>query len=186
MRLIGLSGSLRQGSLNTKLLHEAQRLCPEGVELIAASIRGIPLYDGDVEHDEGIPETVSALKELIAASDGLVLISPEYNNSIPGVFKNAIDWMSRPGADIKRVFGGLPTAVMGVSGGRFGTVMAQAAWLPVLRMLQVQPYFGARMLVGNGGTAFDDQGRLTDPETERLLGDFMTGFAAFARRHGRN
>ena len=67
-----------------------------------------------------------------------------------------------------------------LDGQRFGTVMAQAAWLPVLRMLQVQPYFGARMLVGNGGTAFDDQDRLTDPETERLLTAFMAGFAAFA------
>lgn len=186
MRLIGVSGSLREGSLNTKLLHEAQRLCPDGVELVAASIRGIPLYDGDVERDEGIPEAVTALKELVANSDGLLLVSPEYNNSIPGVFKNAIDWMSRPGADMKRVFGGRPTAVMGVSGGRFGTVMAQAAWLPVLRMLQVQPWFGPRMLVGNGGTAFDDQGRLTDPETERLLGEFIKGFAAFCQAHGRS
>lgn len=185
MRLIGLSGSLRQGSLNTKLLHEAQRVCPEGVELVIGSIRGIPLYDGDVERDEGIPETVSALKDLIAASDGLLLVSPEYNNSIPGVFKNAIDWMSRPGSDMKRVFGGLPTALMGVSGGRFGTALSQAAWLPVLRMLQVQPYFGARMLVGNGGTAFDDLGRLTDPETERLLTGFMKGFSEFSRAYGR-
>ena len=179
MRLIGLSGSLRRGSLNTKLLHEAQRLCPEGVELVEGSIRGIPLYDGDVERDQGVPETVAALKDLIAASDGLLLVTPEYNNSIPGVFKNAIDWMSRPGADIKRVFGGLPTAVMGVSAGRFCTAMSQAAWLPVLRSLQAQPWFGARMLVGNGGTAFDDQGRLIDPETERLLGAFMAGFSAF-------
>lgn len=188
MRLIGLSGSLREGSFNTKLLHEARRVCPDGVELVIASIRGIPLYDGDVERDEGIPEAVTALKDLVANGDGLLLVTPEYNNSIPGVFKNAIDWMSRPGADMKRVFGGRPTAVMGVSGGRFGTVMAQAAWLPVLRMLQVQPWFGPRMLVGSGGTAFDDQDRLTDPETERLLSEFITGFAAFcqANRHTRS
>jgi len=186
MRLIGVSGSLREGSLNTKLLHEAQRLCPEGVELVAASIRGVPLYDGDVERDQGIPEAVTVLKDLVASSDGLLLVSPEYNNSIPGVFKNAIDWMSRPGADMKRVFGGRPTAVMGVSGGRFGTAMAQAAWLPVLRMLQVQPWFGPRMLVGNGGAAFDDQGRLTDPETARLLTEFMAGFADFCRAQGRS
>lgn len=182
MKLIGLSGSLRAGSLNTKLLQEAGRLCPAGVELIEGSIRGVPLYDGDVERDQGIPSAVETLKDQVAGSDGLLLVSPEYNNSIPGVFKNAIDWMSRPGSDIERVFAGRPTAVIGVSGGRFGTVMAQAAWLPVLRLLKTDPWFGGRFLLGGGGTAFDDQGRLTDPETERMLTEFMAGFAEFCRQ----
>ena len=95
MRLVGLSGSLRAGSYNSALLREAQTMTPPGVELIAGSIRGIPLYDGDVERDEGLPEAVVALKDLIAGSDGLLLFTPEYNNGIPGVFKNAIDWLSR-------------------------------------------------------------------------------------------
>ena len=103
--LIGLSGSLRQASYNTALLRSAAALMPEGSELVVETIRGIPLYDADLEAAEGLPEQVTALKEAIAAADGLLLVTPEYNNSIPGVFKNAIDWLSRPDSDIKRVFG---------------------------------------------------------------------------------
>ncbi|MBV9220519.1 MAG: NAD(P)H-dependent oxidoreductase, partial [Methylobacteriaceae bacterium] len=113
-RLIGLSGSLRQGSFNSALLRAAAGVLPEDTELALATIRGIPLYDGDVEA-KGIPEPVKALKEAIVAADGLLLATPEYNNSIPGVFKNAIDWLSRPSADIKRIFAGKPVALMGAS-----------------------------------------------------------------------
>ena len=101
-KLIGLSGSLRQGSLNTSLLAAATGLMPPGAELIVGSIRGIPLYDGDVEAASGIPNSVENLKSAIAVADGVLLVTPEYNNSIPGVFKNVIDWLSRPPADIKR------------------------------------------------------------------------------------
>lgn len=129
MRLIGVSGSLRAGSFNTALLRAAQGLTPPGVELIEGSIRGIPLYDADLERDHGLPETVTALKTLIMQADGLILFTPEYNNSIPGVFKNAIDWLSRPASDIPQVFGNRPVAVLGASTGGFGTIMSQAAWL---------------------------------------------------------
>jgi chromate reductase len=131
--LIGLSGSLRQGSFNTALLRAAVALMPENAELAIGSIREIPLYDGDREAADGIPEPVAALKDAIAAADGLLLVTPEYNNSIPGVFKNAIDWLTRPPADIKRVFGGKPVALMGASPGGFGTILSQSAWLPVFR-----------------------------------------------------
>jgi len=80
----------------------------------------------------------------IAAADGLLLVTPEYNNSIPGVFKNAIDWLSRPPADISRVFGGKPVAIIGASPGGFGTILSQEAWLPVLRTLGTKPWFGGR------------------------------------------
>ena len=98
---------------------------PDDSELAIGSIRGIPLYDGDLEAEEGIPEAVAALKEAIVAADGLLIVTPEYNNSIPGVFKNAVDWLSRPPADIKRVFGGKPVALMGASPGSFGTILSQ-------------------------------------------------------------
>lgn len=91
MRLVGLSGSLRAASYNSALLRAAQETAPPDVELIAASIHGIPLYDGDLEAEQGLPEAVVALKDLISDSDGLMLFTPEYNNSIPGPFKNAID-----------------------------------------------------------------------------------------------
>lgn len=181
MRLVGLSGSLRAASYNTALLRAAQGMTPEGVELVEGSIRGIPLYDGDVERDLGLPEAVTTLKALIADSDGLLLFTPEYNNGIPGVFKNAIDWLSRPTSDIERVFGGRPVGVLGASPGPFGTVMSQAAWLPVLRTLGTAPWFGARLLVPHAGAAFDAEGQLIDEAARRRLGAFIVGFAEHCR-----
>ena len=178
MRLIGLSGSLRQASFNSALLRAAQTLTPDGVEIVAGSIRGIPLYDGDLERDRGLPPAVTDLKDMIAASDGLLLFTPEYNNSIPGVFKNAIDWLSRPADDIDRVFGGRPVAVLGASPGGFGTILSQNAWLPVLRTLGTDPWFGGRMMVARASSAFDADGRLTDEAVRKRLTEFLSGFAA--------
>jgi NAD(P)H-dependent FMN reductase len=125
INLIGLAGSLRRGSLNAVLLRAAAKRSPPESAVVIESIRGIPLYDGDVEAGEGVPAGVTALKDAIANADGLLLVTPEYNNSIPGVFKNAIDWLSRPPGDIKRVFGGKPVALMGASPGGFGTTLSQ-------------------------------------------------------------
>src|SRR5690606_20705444 len=111
--IVGLCGSLRRGSFNAALLRAAAMLAPEGSRIDARTLHGVPLYDGDMEAAEGIPPAVAALKDAVAAADGLLLATPEYNNGIPGVFKNAIDWMSRPAADIARVFGGKPVAVIG-------------------------------------------------------------------------
>lgn len=106
--IIGISGSLRQGSYNSSLLRAAAELSPTPVVVEIASIRGIPLYDGDVEAESGIPEPVRLLKDKIAAASGLLIVTPEYNSSIPGVLKNALDWLSRPGDDLQRVFGNRP------------------------------------------------------------------------------
>src|SRR4051795_11675238 len=104
MRIVGIAGSLRAGSFNAALLRAAVEECPKQATLAIESIRGIPLYDGDVESAQGIPARAAELKEKVAAADALLLATPEYNNSIPGVFKNAIDWMTRPPADVPRVF----------------------------------------------------------------------------------
>ncbi|MDK4740211.1 NAD(P)H-dependent oxidoreductase (plasmid) [Rhizobium sp. CB3171] len=178
MKILGISGSLRKGSFNTALLHAAVALAPPGVELIAGTIHGIPLYDADVEA-EGIPEKVSELKELAAASDGLILFTPEYNNSLPGVFKNAIDWMSRPPSDIPRVFRAKPVAVLGASPGNFGTILSQTAWLPVLRTLGANPWFGGRLMVSRAGSVFDAEGQIVDEKVKQNLAAFVEGFAAF-------
>jgi NAD(P)H-dependent FMN reductase len=180
-KLIGLSGSLRQGSFNSALLRAATGLMPAGAELAVGTIRGIPLYDGDVEAAEGIPEPVTALKEAIAAADGLLLVTPEYNNSIPGVFKNAIDWLSRPPADIKRVFGGKPVAVIGASPGGFGTILSQNAWLPVLHTLGALLWSEKRLMVSRAPTVFGPDGALTDPKIEEQLRGFLGGFVAYVR-----
>ena len=109
-RILGISGSLRAQSLNTTLLRAAQALAGPGITVELATLHGIPLYDGDIEVRDGLPAAAAELKERIVASDGVLLVTPEYNNGIPGVFKNAIDWLSRPAADIPRVFRDRPFA----------------------------------------------------------------------------
>lgn len=177
-RIVGISGSLRRGSFNTSLLRAAMENAPAGVTIEAGSIRGIPLYDGDVEA-QGIPQSVTQLKDQIAGADGLLLVTPEYNNSIPGVFKNAIDWLSRPSSDIPRVFGNRRVAIIGTSPGRFGTLLSQTAWLPVVRTLHMRPWYGSSLYVSDAGNLFDASGVLTDNATRERLKTFLAGYAAF-------
>ncbi len=181
--LIGISGSLRKNSFNTALLRAAAEMMPDGSKLVIGEIKNFPLYDGDIEAANGVPDVVGALKDAIAAADGLLLATPEYNNSIPGVLKNAIDWLSRPPADIKRVFTGRPVAVMGASPGGFGTILSQNAWLPVLRTLGTQPWFGGRLLVSRAQSVFDDSGTITDQAILQQLRKFVEGFVRFAQSH---
>lgn len=181
-KILGIAGSLRKGSYNAALLRVAAGVTPSGSQVEIASIRGIPLYDGDVESESGIPEPVQELKERIATADGLLLVTPEYNNSIPGIFKNAIDWLSRPAKDIRRVFGDRPVALMGATPGPGGTILAQTAWLAVLRTLGTRPWFGPRMSVSAAGKAFDDAGNLVDDEARKRLEGFMAGFVEFISR----
>ncbi len=179
--VVGISGSLRRGSFNSGLLRAAQTVMPEGVRMDVASIAGIPLYDADEEAASGIPAPVAALKDAIARADGVLLVTPEYNNGIPGVFKNAIDWASRPPADIGRVFGGRPFAVIGASPGGFGTILSQDAWLPVLRTLGVDFWAGGRLMVSGAGRAFDADGNLTDETVRERLQIFLADFVSAIR-----
>lgn len=180
-KIVGISGSLRVGSFNTALLRASVGLVPSGSLLEIATIRGIPLYDGDSEARDGIPQAVMALKDQIADGDGLLMVTPEYNNSMPGVFKNAIDWLSRPSEDIPRVFGGRPVAVIGASPGGFGTILSQNAWLPVLRTLEMKPWFGGRLLVSRAGTVFSNTGEIVNEKTRRELQEFIQGFVDFVK-----
>lgn len=177
-RILGLSGSLRSGSYNTALLRAAAGLVPAGVQLDVATLHGIPLYDGDDEARTGIPPAVQQLKERIVASDALLLVTPEYNNGVPGVLKNGVDWLSRPPADIARVFGNRPVAVIGASPGGFGTILAQNAWLPVLRTLGTRPWFGGRLMVSRAGQVFNEAGEMTDEKAKAQLQQFLQGFVA--------
>jgi len=174
-RIIGIAGSLRSGSYNAALLRAAVALTPESAKLEIASIAGIPLYNGDVEAS-GIPAEVVALKDKIATASGLLLVTPEYNNSVPGVLKNAIDWLSRPASDISRVFGDKPVAILGASAGRFGTVLSQAAWLPVMRSLNARVWAGPKLAVGSSAKVFDKDGKLIDERVQNELSAFMAGF----------
>jgi NAD(P)H-dependent FMN reductase len=183
-RILGISGSLRRRSYNTALLRAAQELMPEGSTLIEGTIAGIPLYDGDEEEAHGVPAAVETLKRQIIDADGLLLFSPEYNNSIPGVLKNAMDWATRPSSDVSKVFGEKPVAVVGASSGGFGTILAQDAWLSVLRTLRTRPWFGGRLMVTRAGDLFDEDGTLTDEKMRGRLATFLEGFTAFARGDG--
>jgi chromate reductase len=180
-KIIGIAGSLRAGSYNRALLRAAATLMPPGATLEIASINGIPLYDGDVEANEGIPAAVQQLKDLIAGGDGVLMVTPEYNNSMPGVLKNAVDWLSRPPVDIAKVFGDRPFAVIGASPGGFGTILAQEAWLPVLRTLGTRPWFGGRLMVSRAGAVFNEAGDMVDDKVKAQLQIFLQGFAEFAK-----
>ena len=125
------------------------------------------------------PQLQAVADAQLRDADGLLLVTPEYNNGIPGVFKNAIDWMSR--GEGLGFFRGKPVAVLGASPGGFGTVMAQNHWLPVLRTLGMKPWFEGRMLVSRASGLFDDQGNLTDERTRAALADFVTGFSGAIR-----
>jgi chromate reductase len=179
-RILGISGSLRAASFNTALLRAARGLAGDGIELEITTLHDIPVYDGDVEARDGLPAAVQTLKAKVLEADGVLLATPEYNNGVPGSLKNTIDWLSRPSADIPKVFGNRPFAVIGASQGNWGTILSQAAWLPILRTLGTRHWSGGRLMVPRAQTLFDANGQLTDPAIAKKLGEFVRGFAAFA------
>jgi chromate reductase len=174
MRVLGISGSLRAGSYNTALLRAAVELAPGDmtVETFGA-LRDIPLYDEDVRQ-RGLPPSVQSLRDAIAAADGVLLVTPEYNYSVPGVLKNAIDWASRPPA---QPFDGKPIAIMGASPGRLGTARAQyhlrQSFVFLNGIVMPQP----EVMVGGADKQVDAAGRLGDEDTRRRIGAFMQAFA---------
>ena len=186
VRLLFFAGSARVGSHNKKLARLGAMIAEaNGIPATFADLGDypMPIYNGDLEAAEGIPAAVQTLKDAVATADGLLIVTPEYNNSIPGVFKNAIDWLSRPPQDIPRVFGGRPVALMGATPGGMGTVHAQTAWLPVLRALGMQPWFGTLLYVSGAHKVFDASGTLIDEQIRERLRIYMTGFVAFVQRH---
>ncbi|MCV0441100.1 MAG: NAD(P)H-dependent oxidoreductase [Hydrogenophaga sp.] len=178
IRILGISGSLRAQSFNTALLRAAVPLAGDGARIEPATLHGIPLYDGDLEQAEGTPAAVRALKEKILASDALLLVTPEYNNGVPGVFKNAIDWLSRPTPGLPDVFRDRPVAVIGASPGGFGTIMSQTHWLQVLRTLGTRQWHGGRLMVSRASAVFGPDGALQDEKVRAQLGEFLQGYAA--------
>jgi len=178
IQLLGFSGSLRKGSFNTGLLRAATELLPQDVSLDMFDLLPIPLYNGDVE-DEGMPQAVQQLREKIAAADGVVIACPEYNHSVTGVLKNAIDWISRPP---NQPLSGKPVALMG-GGGGFGSVRAQVHLRYLLVNLNTMQLNKPEILVPNIASKFDDQGHLTDEETRKRMGEMLEAFAGLIRSH---
>lgn len=179
MKLIIISGSLRRNSFNTRLARVIASRAPDGVEARVETLHGIPLYDGDLEESEGIPEAVESLRGRIKAADGLVLVTPEYNASMPGVFKNALDWLTRPPEEMKPTFGGRPTALAGATPGAWGTGFAQAGALINLRQLGCY-LFPDHLRVSKAGDRFD--GDRADEKLAEQVAEWTKGFVAFCSR----
>ena len=177
MRILGISGSLRADSYNTHLLRAAAEAAPAGVELVVwEGLREVPPYDADLDV-EAAPEPVRRLREAIADADALLFATPEYNASVPGQLKNAIDWASRPFPE--SALRGKPSAVVGAATGSFGGVWAQADLRKILSTA------GARVLeaavaVPKAREAFDERGRLLPEETRRALHGLVTELMAEA------
>lgn len=179
--IVGISGSLRRHSYNAGLLRAAQAATPAGARLDIGSIAEFPLYNADIEA-EGTPPAVVTLGRAIAAADGVLLVTPEYNNGIPGVFKNAIDWLSSASGSLPPVFDGKKVALMGASATRFGTILSQNAWLPVLRTLGVDFWSGGRLMAPQARNSFSETGELIDEEVRARVATFMAGFVAHLQR----
>ncbi|MFD1881232.1 NADPH-dependent FMN reductase [Paracoccus pacificus] len=178
--ILGLSGSLRRGSYNAGLLRAAAESTPDGVTIRIGDIHQVPLYNADAEAASGLPPAVVTLQQELDAADGLLLVTPEYNNGIPGVFKNAIDWMSRgPGL---KMFVDKPVALIGASPSGFGTILSQSQWLPVLRTLGTHLWTDGRMMVSRASGLFDADGNLTDDKTREALRDLIAGYARYLGR----
>jgi chromate reductase, NAD(P)H dehydrogenase (quinone) len=159
MRILGIAGSLREGSYNRSLLRAARELLPEGVELVEYEIGTLPFYDGDVEA-AGDPEAVIRFKQAIRDADALLIATPEYNRGVPGVLKNAVDWASRP--PLGSPLTGKPVAIMGASTGRGGTARAQEQLRAALEFSRATVLEQPEVLVPEAFMRFDEQGELVD------------------------
>lgn len=185
IKIIGLAGSLREKSFNRMLLKAASGAVSDQCEFEIETIDGIPLYNQDFEDSEGVPERVKKLQDKISASDGLLLVTPEYNFSIPGTFKNAIDYLTRPPKEIARVFGNLPVGLMGATPGGRGTVPAQEAWLPILKTLQTLIFSAKAVGIPKAGDVFAEDGSIKDEKVKKQINEYMKEFEAFVQRHCR-
>jgi len=176
MRILAVSGSLREGSFNTNLLRAAVEAAPDGVELeLWDGIGDLPLYDDDLEL--AVPEPVRRLREAWAAADAILFATPEYNGSVPGGLKNAIDWASRP--KLEAVLRNKPVAVVGASTGQFGALWAQQDLKRILGIAGAR-VVGTEIPVARAHERFDAEGRLLDGEVFEQLRLHLTTLASEA------
>jgi chromate reductase len=179
LNVLGICGSLRQASYNAAALRVAQALAPEvGMSITSADIADLPLYNEDLRAD-GFPAAVERLREQIRAADALLFVTPEYNYSIPGVIKNAIDWASRPP---EQPFAGKPAAIMGASPGAIGTARAQYHLRQVLVFLDVHPLNKPEVMIGAAHERFDAQGQLIHEPTREFIAKMLAALAAWTRQ----
>ncbi len=178
MKILGIGGSLRRASFNNLLLEAARRLVPDGTRVEIFGLADVPLYNADIDKD-GKPQPVQALQQSIAASDALLFATPEYNYSIPGVLKNAIDWASRPA--FQSVLAHKPAAIISASPSPLGGVRAHAHLREVLAGTLTPVFLAPAYVLGSAPNAFDDEGRLVDETAERRLRRYLADFVDWAR-----
>ena len=180
VKILGISGSLRRGSLNSMALRAAERLVPEGAAIdIFDRLREIPPYDDDERASTGFPPAVEALREGIRAADALLIVSPEYNYSVPGVLKNAIDWASRAP---DQPFADKPVAIMGASPGLLGTARMQYQLRQCFVFLDARVLSKPEVMIGGAAQKFDAEGNLTDDVTGNLIAALLTALVAWTER----
>ena len=178
IRVLGIAGSLREGSYNRGALRAAVELAPEGVTIETFDIGEIPPFNQDKEGDP--PAIVTEFKKKIREADAILFSTPEYNYSVPGVLKNAIDWASRPYGD--SAWNGKPAAIMGASGGAIGTARAQYDLRKTMVFLNMFPINQPEVMIGNAAGKFDAEGNLTDEKTKEFIGKMVRNLADWTGR----
>lgn len=176
--ILGFAGSLRKGSYNKALLRAAVELKPKDAELEIFNIDGIPLFNQDLEAH--VPEKVKDFKTKIRAADAILIATPEYNYSMPGVLKNAIDWASRPYGD--NSFEDKPVAIMGASPGGFGTARAQYHLRQICVFLNMHTVNKPEVFVAFAHTKIDENGRVMDEETRERIKQLLESLVSWTRR----
>jgi chromate reductase, NAD(P)H dehydrogenase (quinone) len=177
LKVLGIAGSLRQGSFNRGLLRAATGLMPEGATLETFDLQGLPPYNFDLESD--LPPEAKRLRAAIKAADAILLVTPEYNYSVSGVLKNAIDWGSRPRGD--NSWNGKPGAIMGASPGILGTARAQYHLRQILQSINVLTLNHPEIMVASADTKFDGEGNLQDIDTKQRIKKLLAALVAWTR-----
>ena len=178
MNVLGICGSLRKASFNMMALRAAQSLAPQGMTITIADISQVPLYNEDVK-GAGFPPAVQLLRDQVKAADALLIVSPEYNFSIPGVLKNAIDWASRPP---EQPFDGKPVAIMGASPGMVGTARMQYHLRQVFLFLNTQTVVKPEVFIAQAAGKFNEQGELVDEMAKKVIGELLVSLQKTAQR----
>lgn len=176
--ILGIAGSLRRQSYNRSALRAAKQLAPEGVTIDIFELEGIPAFNEDQETNP--PAQVAELKKRIRAADALLFVTPEYNYSVPGVLKNAIDWASRPYGD--SAWSGKPAAIMGASIGNIATARAQYHLRQICVFLNVFPLNQPEVMIGNASQRFDAEGNLTDESTREHIRKLLQSLVQWTER----
>ncbi len=177
-RILGIAGSLRRQSYNLAALRAAQQVVPADVTIDIFDLDGIPLFNEDHEHQ--LPAKVVELKKRLRDADAVLIVTPEYNYSVPGVLKNAIDWGSRPYGN--NAWSEKPVAIMGASIGKFGTARAQYHLRQILLSLNMHPINRPEVMIGSAAEHFDAKGNLTDEATRGLIRELLNHLIDWTRR----